>query len=140
MASLDLIEGFSVTACRSEQSLGRFIVTTFVVKSSRLDVAMVIWLVPLLLILSSPLLCIPLLGAGLMLVRWLTTPAREPASTGTTEAIAVVIPAHDEAPVIGDTITRLWAQTPSVGLHVTAIRAASVAVKGKLEYNQAHRL
>jgi cellulose synthase/poly-beta-1,6-N-acetylglucosamine synthase-like glycosyltransferase len=128
MASLDLIEGFSVTACRSEQSLGRFIVTTFAVKSFRLDVAMVIWLVSLLLILSSPLLCIllldSLLRAWLMLVRWLTTPAQEPAPTETAETLAVIIPAHDEASVIGATVARLRPQAHPGGLFVIADNCA----------------
>lgn len=77
-----------------------------------------------LLALASPLLGILLLDsalrAWLMLVRWVSAPAPEPCPTGTAAAIAVVIPAHDEASVIGDTVARLRLQTPASGLFVIA--------------------
>ena len=78
----------------------------------------------ILLALTSPLLCIllldSLLRAWLMLARWGSAPAPEPSPTGAAEAIAVVIPAHDEAFVIGDTVARLRMQMPAGSLFVIA--------------------
>jgi len=78
----------------------------------------------ILLALTSPLLCILLLDsilrAWLMLVRWGTAPAQELAPTGTVTSPAVVIPAHDEASVMGETIARLRMQMPAGSLFVVA--------------------
>ncbi len=79
----------------------------------------------LLLAIASPLLALllldSLLRAWFVVVSW-RTPAtqRDPPAPPTASPLAVVIPAHDEGAIIGDTVARLRAQTPPDALFVVA--------------------
>jgi cellulose synthase/poly-beta-1,6-N-acetylglucosamine synthase-like glycosyltransferase len=79
----------------------------------------------LFLALTAPLFAVllldSLLRAWLMLVRWFTRPEGEPACvTLETGRWAALIPAHNEAGIIGATVSRLQAQSTTPGVFVIA--------------------